>query len=330
MKTKVSVVIPNYNGQEYLEKCVDSLMAQTVRSFEIIIVDDASSDDSFLNIQKKYPANGAYPRTRYISHERNLGFCKSVNDGIKAAESDYIFLLNNDTEVMPECIRQLYHTICSDDRIFSVGAKMVSLQNPDIMDNAGDYYCSLGWAYTPAKDKQEQRFQKKKKIFSACGGGVMYRKSMLEKLGSFDENHFAYLEDVDLGYRATLYGYVNLFEPKAIVRHAGSASSGSRYNAFKARLTARNNVYLIYKNMPNWQILLNLPVLNAGMIIKILFYIKKGLGKTYVSGILEGFQLCRSIRGQQRRLDFKKLGSLPFVKMQFVLMWNTIRRFLLF
>ena len=327
MKTKVSVVIPNFNGQEYLEKCVDSLMMQTVRSFEIIIVDDASSDDSFLNIQKKYPANGAFPRTRYISHEHNLGFCKSVNDGIKAAESEYIFLLNNDTEVDSECIRQLYRTICSNDSIFSVGAKMVSLQNPDVMDNAGDFYCNLGWAYTPAKDKQANHFQKRKKIFSACGGAVMYRKSLLEELGYFDEKHFAYLEDVDLGYRANLNGYSNLYEPKAIVKHAGSASSGSRYNAFKARLTARNNVYLIYKNMPNWQILINFPFLNAGMILKILFYIKKGLGKAYLSGIWEGFKLCRSIRGQQRRLDFRKLGYVPFLKMQLVLVWNTIRRF---
>ena len=205
---------------------------------------------------------------------------------------------------------------------------MVSLQNPNVMDNAGDFYCSLGWAYTPAKDKQAKRFRKKKKIFSACGGAAMIRKSVLEKIGYFDEKHFAYLEDVDLGYRANLYGYVNLFEPQAIVRHAGSASSGSRYNAFKARLTARNNVYLIYKNMPNWQILWNLPFLNAGMILKILFYFQKGLGKTYLSGIWEGVKLCRSIRGQQRRLDFKKLGLRPLFKMQFVLMWNTVRRFI--
>lgn len=326
MKAKVSVVIPNYNGKDYLIKCIESLILQDVRAFEIIIVDDASTDDSFEEAKLRYPENEAFPRTRFIRHDTNMGFCKSVNDGIKAAETNFIFLLNNDTVAKPECVRELYNAINASDKIFSVGAKMVSLQNPNIMDNAGDFYCSLGWAFTPAKDKPVDRYTHKKKIFSACGGAVMYRKDLLIQLGGFDENHFAYLEDVDLGYRARLNDYVNIFAPKAVVLHAGSASSGSRYNDFKARLTARNNLYLIYKNMPNWQIALNGLTIGAGMLVKIAFYFKQGCGKAYLGGIKEGFALCKSESGSARRLDFASLGNKRLLQMQWELMGNTIRR----
>lgn len=327
MTPKVSVVIPNYNGIDYLGNCIDSLMSQDVRSFEIIVVDDASNDESFELIQKKYPANGAFPRTKYIKHETNSGFCKSVNDGIEAAETEYIFLLNNDTVVESDCIRELYRAIRSDENIFSVAAKMVSLQNPDITDDAGDYYCLFGWAYAPAKDKPAQNYVHRKKIFSACGGAAMYRKSILEELGMFDENHFAYLEDVDLGYRAKLFGYINIVAPKAVVKHAGSASSGSRYNEFKAKLTAKNNIYLIYKNMPDWQIVINSIPLLIGIIIKTLFYFCKKLGPSYVNGLLQGFRLCLSEDGKSHRVRFTQVGARKLLEIQMELFLHTLRRF---
>lgn len=326
MKTKVSVVIPNYNGEEYLLDCLDSLMAQDVRSFEIIVVDDASTDDSFEQAKRKYPANGAYPKTRYIQHAKNLGFCASVNDGIAAAEGEYIFLLNNDTVVDSHCIHELYKAITSSDKIFSVAAKMVDLKNPEIMDDGGDYFCSLGWAFSPAKGQLENRYTKKRRIFSACGGAAMYRRKLLLELGGFDDLHFAYLEDVDIGYRARLKGYVNLLAPRGKVLHAGSASSGSRYNAFKAKLSAQNNLYVIYKNMPLWQILLNLPLLLAGTCIKFGFYCIKGLGLSYGKGLLQGLKLCQSEECKLRRALLDEITPGNLWKIQFELCWNTLRR----
>lgn len=126
------------------------------------------------------------------------------------------------------------------------------------------------------------------RIFSACAGAAIYRKELLEKIGLFDEAHFAYLEDVDVGYRANLYGYRNLFAPDAVVYHAGSAVSGSRHNPFKVELTARNNLYLIYKNMPPLQLLINLPFLLLGILIKGVYFGRKGMGKSYLSGLKKG------------------------------------------
>lgn len=332
MQIKVSVIIPNFNGKEYLESCMDSLMTQDVRSFEVIVIDDASSDDSLLRVKEKYPENGAFPRTRYAVHEENAGFCRSVNDGIAMAEAPYVILLNNDTVAEPSFVRELYYAIrryeklSSRKKIFSVQAKMVSMQEKEIMDDAGDYYCALGWAYAAGKGKPASHYVKERKIFAACGGAAIYNKQILQMLGGFDENHFAYLEDIDIGYRAKLYGYENLFTPKAIVYHAGSAASGSRYNPFKARLSAKNSIYLIYKNMPDWQIIVNLPLFVIGYSLKVSFYILKGMGDTYIKGMAEGFRLCRSAEGKQHRLDFKQIGLMHCLKIEGELLKNTFRR----
>ncbi len=331
MKIKVSVIIPNYNGKEYLENCMDSLMRQDVRSFEVIVIDDASSDGSLLRIKQKYPENGAFPRTRYAVHEENMGFCRTVNDGIALAEAPYVILLNNDTIAEPSFIKEIYYAIRGGKNIFSVQAKMISLQEislkeKDVMDDAGDYYCALGWAYAAGKGKPASHYEKERKIFAACGGAAIYNKEILQRLGGFDNNHFAYLEDIDIGYRAKLHGYENRFTHKAVVYHAGSATSGSRYNTFKARLSARNSIYIIYKNMPNWQIIVNLPLFVIGYSLKVLFYILKGMGDTYIKGLSEGFKLCGSAEGKRQRQDFKQIGWSRCFKMEGELLANTFRR----
>ncbi|MBR1472181.1 MAG: glycosyltransferase family 2 protein [Lachnospiraceae bacterium] len=326
MNTRVSVVIPNYNGKAYLGACMDALMSQSVRSFEVIVVDDASTDGSMEDVMRKYPENGAYPKTRYLRHARNRGFCASVNDGIAAAEAEYVILLNNDTEVEQGFVEGLWQEIRRDGRIFSVAAAMLSMQDPTLMDDAGDYYCALGWAFAPAKDKPAYRYDRRRKIFSACGGAAIYRKSLLQEIGGFDERHFAYLEDVDIGWRAKLQGYVNYYTPKACVRHAGSASSGSRHNAFKVKLTARNNLYLLYKNMPFWQAAVNFPLLLLGIMIKLLFFIKKGLGRAYLAGLWEGFGYCRGQEAKSRRVDFKTVPFGRQLMLEGELLWNILRR----
>ena len=321
---RVSVVIPNYNGKAYLEKCIDSLMRQTVRAFEILVVDDASTDGSLAEVQKKYPSGDTYPLIRYSRCYKNQGFCATVNAGIRYARADYVILLNNDTEAEPGFVEQLYREIRRDDKTFSVAAAMLSMQDPTIMDDAGDYYCALGWAFAPAKDKPACRYNRRYRIFSACGGAAIYRKDLLKKLGGFDERHFAYLEDVDIGWRARLAGYENRYTPKAVVRHAGSATTGSRHNPFKVKITARNNLWLLRKNMPVWQILLNLPLLCLGHLIKYLFFAKKGMGRDYRNGLTEGLRMCKEHRGQG--VDFARVPLRRQIRVELELLANVIRR----
>lgn len=319
---KTTIIIPNYNGIRYMENCIKALREETSADFHLCIVDNGSTDGSLQWIQTNCP------EAELIAMGENTGFCGAVNAGIKAAKTPYVILLNNDTRVMPGFVKALEDSLERNEKAFSVSAKMLDMNQPDLLDGAGDLYCALGWAFARGKGKEEKlHYLTEEEIFSACGGAVIYERRLVEKLGYFDEKHFAYLEDCDLGYRAQLYGYRNYYTPGACVYHAGSGVSGSRHNEFKVRLSSRNSVYLIYKNMPLWQILVNGPLLLAGFCIKSLFFLKKGLGGIYWRGCLEGIRLCQADKGKLRKKHLKMANPYSLIRIQGKLWYNTLRRF---
>ena len=313
---RVSVVIPNYNGAAYLESCLRALLADAPGA-EILVVDNGSTDGS------KEAAEEKFPQVRVIALDKNYGFCRACNEGMRAASAPYVILLNNDTEVLPGFTGALVEAMEADGRIFSAGAKMIQLHHRDKIDDAGDFYCALGWAFARGKGRPAECYGQQDEIFAACGGAAVYRKSVLEKIGYLDEAHFAYLEDIDLGYRAKIAGYRNVFVPAARVLHAGSGTSGSRHNAFKVALSSRNSVYLVYKNMPFLQILLNLPFLLVGFGLKFLFFLSKGLGGVYARGICRGFCMCR----RDRKVKFYWKNLPIYVKIQLALWRNIGKKF---
>ncbi|GFI18994.1 N-acetylglucosaminyl-diphospho-decaprenol L-rhamnosyltransferase [Lachnospiraceae bacterium] len=295
---KTTVVIPNYNGIKYIDGCLRSLYKGSVHP-EIILVDNGSTDGSLSLVKEKYPL------VKVIEFAENTGFSKAVNAGIRMARTEYVLLLNNDTVSGQEMMACLEKAMDDDPGIFSAGAKMISLHDRNKLDGAGDFYCALGWAYARGKDKPVDSYDKEGRIFSACAGAAIYRRGLFDKIGYFDENHFAYLEDIDIGYRANIYGYPNKYAPEAEVFHAGSAVSGSRHNEFKVKLSARNSIYLIYKNMPFLQIIINFPLLLAGYLIKFLFFSLKGMGGAYGKGLLEGIKLSVSGEGRKNKVKFR-------------------------
>lgn len=314
---EVSVIIPNYNGLGYLDGVLRSLEKQTFKNFEVILVDNGSTDGSISFVMENYPW------VHMIEFPENRGFCHAVNAGIEAARGRYILLLNNDTEVEEDFIFEMVEGISRHKNAFSCAAKMIQFHDRTKLDDAGNYYCALGWSFARGKDKDASFYEKEEKIFAACGGAAIYRKKILEEIGAFDEEHFAYLEDVDIGYRARIYGYENWYLPKAHVYHVGSGTTGSRYNQFKTRYSSRNNVYLVYKNMPYLQMLLNLPFLLVGFGSKILFFSLKGMGKEYIAGIKNGFQLSK--KGKKVKFQMDHLGN--YCKIQLELWLNILRRF---
>lgn len=277
----VSVVIPNYNGEKYLRDCLDALLKQGYAEYEVIIVDNGSEDSDYMWIKQS-------ERITFKRLSENYGFSKAVNEGIKMAKGEYVLLLNNDTVVQSDFIKALVEAIEKDDRIFGVSSKMIAYQNHEIMDDAGDEYTLMGWAYKNGDGKPVQSYEKEKKVFSACGGAALYRKKVFDEIGYFDEHFFAYVEDVDISYRARIFGYYNVYCPKAKVYHIGSATSGSRYNEFKVKLAARNNLYVQYKNMPFFQLLINLPAILMGWLVKYMWFSKKGYGQAFKEGFKEG------------------------------------------
>lgn len=278
----VSVIIPNYNGAKFLEDCFKALKRQTYEDMEVIFVDNASTDDSVEFAKKLYPG------IRVIELSDNTGFACAVNRGIEAAQGEYVLLLNNDTIIFPNFVKNQYKMIKNKPDVFSCSALMIQNKNRELVDDAGDELAALGWGFAPDRDKPVSGCGVPHEVFSSCAGAAIYRKSVFDEIGLFDENFFAYLEDMDVGYRARLAGYRNLYNPYAKVYHIGSASSGSRHNAFKVELSARNTMYMIRKNMPAAQLVLNLPFIMSGIMIKTVYFGKKGLAKAYLKGIAKG------------------------------------------
>lgn len=311
-----TIIIPNYNGIKYIENCLASLADEPAH---VIVVDNGSMDGSREIVQEKFPL------VRLLALDKNYGFCAAVNRGIEESGKDktpYVILLNNDTAVEPGFVRALEKALDRDKRAFSGAARMVNMYRPEMIDDAGDYYCALGWAFAVGKDKPAADYGQPREVFSACGGACIYRRSILGEIGILDENHFAYLEDVDIGYRARIYGYRNLYVPEAVVRHAGSGVSGSRHNDFKVKLSAKNSVYLVYKNMPPVQILLNFPFQLAGFLVKTLFFLKKGLVKSWLQGTAEGVRLACSEKGRAKRVRFVRSRFPAYCRIQWELWRN--------
>lgn len=256
-----------------------------------------------------------------VALPENTGFCGAVNLGFEMTTTPYAILLNNDTEAEPHFVEELLKGIRQSERIFSCGAQMLDFKQRELLDNAGDLYTLPGWAVARGKGRPAADYGKQTDVFSCCGGAVIYRMSVLKQIGVMDEKHFAYLEDLDLGYRARIAGYRNRYIPEAKVYHVGSATTGSRYNEKKVFLAARNSMFVIYKNMPLLQFLINLPFLFAGVLVKWLFFCKKGFGRRYLEGIAEGIGQCRTCR----KVRFKVGNLRNYVKIEWELITNIFR-----
>lgn len=310
---KVTIIIPNYNGQKFVEKCFDSLSKQTYQDFKTLVIDNASEDGSDLFIQQHYP------NVEVIKLNKNYGFSSAVNKGIELADTPYVILLNNDTEVDEKFVEKLVEGIEADDNIFSCSSKMINFQDRDIMDDAGDLYSIVGWGFQRGVGQKTELYDRSVDVFSSCAGAAIYRRELFDQIGKFDLHHFAYLEDIDLGYRAKIQGFRNVYCPEAIVYHVGSGTSGSKYNAFKVKLAARNNLYLIYKNMPFLQFLVNFPCLTAGFIAKYFFFKKIGFGSEYLKGIKEGLLTLYKLQ----RVEYKTENFRNYIQIEKELIANT-------
>lgn len=309
----ISIVIPNYNGERYLKECLASIAEQTETDYEVIMIDNASTDANYEWLQE----TGCY----FKQLDCNYGFSRAVNEGIRVAKGEYVLLLNNDTVLAPDFLRQMKRCIEKDERIFAVSSKMIAYHDRTLIDDAGDEYTVLGWTLKCGDGKSIGHYTKEREVFSACAGAALYRKVVFEEIGYFDEQFFAYMEDVDISYRGRIYGYRNVYCPDAHVYHIGSATSGSRYNDFKVRLAARNNIYVPYKNMPLVQLLMNSPFLGVGILVKGVFFTRKGFGKIYKEGVIEGLRQCKKLT----KVPFKRGHIGNYLKIEGLLILNMIK-----
>lgn len=305
----ISVVIPNYNGKKYLENCIRSLVASDFKEFEIIVVDNNSEDGSIDYLEKNFP------EVKIVMIDHNSGFSYAVNRGIEHSKYPYVFLLNNDTIIDYKALGYLYKRISENENCFSVSSKMIQYYKSHLIDDAGDFYSIFGIAVKRGWNSPIKKYLKYDSIFSSCAGAAIYRKNIFDKIGYFDETFFAYMEDVDIGYRAKTYGYDNFYEPDAEVKHIVSGTLGIKKNAFKTKLSARNNVYVIYKNMPLWQIVINMPFLIFGFMMKWLMFCKNGFGSIFFTETFKAIKTCR----KEVKVERKRGRAVNYIKIEFEL-----------
>lgn len=292
----LDIVIPNYNGRQFLETCLQSIFLQTFASFQVIVVDNGSADGSVDFLQESYPS------VKVIALSENLGFSAAVNRGIAAGDSPLVFLLNNDTELAPDCLERLLQAAEQHDDAF-FAPKMLSFREREILDGVGDGYLRGGVGYRlGTMERDSEVYSKERRVFGACGGAALYRRVMLERLGLFDEDFFAYLEDVDLNFRANRAGLTCRCVPAARVYHIGSATTGSKINPFTVRLSTRNNLYLLLKNYRASMAFRFLPAIIVYQFFWLLFVIKKGQFFSYCSGLIAFLRGARQVFRKRRTI----------------------------
>ncbi len=325
---RASIIIPNMDGAGWLKDSIESIYAQTFTSFELIVIDNGSKDES-LEIARSYKNRANYT---LIENSENTGFSAAVNAGIRLAKGEFAVLFNNDAFAEPDWLFNLIKTAEEDDKIFAVQSLMIRHYERDICDDAGDYVTLFGFACKRGDGLYWKRYTKKQRIFSACGGASLYRKSILDEIGLFDELFFAYFEDVDISWRANSLGYKNMYCPAAKCYHICGATTGAvRYNDFKSVQSGRNSILLPYKNMPIIMFLINFLPLLLGYALKTLMFCIKGFGAPYIKGARQAFAAMPKI--EKPRFKLKNLPNYLYIEVMLIAYCFTyvayrIRRFM--
>lgn len=274
MTIKASVIIPTWNGKDLLKICLPSLKKQTYKDFEVLVLDNGSSDGTREYVRKNFPD------FKLISLDKNIGFAAAVNIGIRDCRGKYVILINNDTEVDKDCIKYLDQAADEHPEVGFIAAKILNFYKRDIIDNAGDYIDGGGHPNTRGTgEKDGPKFSKPGYTFMVTGGGSLFKKSTIEKVGFFDEEYFVYMEDVDFCLRAQLQGIKGWYQPKALIYHIRMATS-SRNPALFQYLTFRNMTINVIKNFPGGLLAYDLNWLRVFLVNlnTVLYLFRKGFG----------------------------------------------------
>lgn len=236
---KVSIIIVNWNGKHYLDMCFSSVLNQTYKDFEIIMVDNASTDGSVEYVQEKYPS------AKIIQTNENLGFAKGCNVGMRASNAPYIVTLSNDTRVESNWLEELVRVAEIDERIGICSSKLLLMDTPDIYNSAGFFIILNAFIYDRALGKKVGRYEKLEQVDGVSGASTLYRKKMLDVIGLFDERFFFGHDDIDLSWRAKNAGWKAMYVPNSVCYHKmlGSVKGKKLHDQFHV-----DAVWVISKN----------------------------------------------------------------------------------
>lgn len=259
MKGLVSIIIVNWNGVRWLKMCLPSLSRQTYKPVEIILVDNASNDDSVGWTSRHYP------QVKILKNKENLGFSQANNVGFTAARGTYVLFLNNDTRVKPDFLTRAVEAIGRSEDIAGAQCKLLLMDEPDKLDAAGAFMTPTGflfhWGFG---HKDSKKYDDTKYLYTTKGAAMIFKMDVLKKVAIhdaiFDPTYFAYFEESDLCHRIWLTGKKLVYAPKSVIYHKMGGTSGGMDNAFIQYHSFKNRIRTYLKNLGTGSLMAMLPI----------------------------------------------------------------------
>jgi GT2 family glycosyltransferase len=305
----VSVVVPCLGRPDLTRRCLDFLSRQSLpaQDFDIVLVENGG-------LPSLAPGDSLPANARRLTLDANYGTAGGFNRGIAATSSRYVLLLNNDVELQPDFLKTLVSTLENDPHCAFASGKLLSAADHSRFDGAGDALLQGGGAYRLGHgDTDTGQFDKESPILSACGAAVLFRRSVLEEIGGFDEDFFAYLDDLDACLRAHLAGYTGLYIPCAVGFHVGSATLGDPFHPKIAGLLTRNQLFLILKDYPRGALLRLLPRIMVFQCLWLALAIRKGAFFHWLRGVLGALHApSETMRKRRAIAEMSRIGSERF------------------
>jgi GT2 family glycosyltransferase len=317
----VSVVIVHWNGKRLLEECLDSLARQTVPPDEVIVVDNGSSDGSVDLVRRRFP------HVLLVALPENVGFSRGNNLGIQRARGEYIALLNNDAEPDPHWLGQLVAALEANPDVGFGASKMLLYNEPHRADACGDFYTIEGVPGNIGHLELADRYNEPREVFGACAGAAIYRRSVLEETGGFDEDFFLVHEDTDLSYRARLLGYRCLYVPTAVVYHHSGATLG-RQSDTAVYYAQRNMESVFFKNMPTVLLMKYLPLHVITDLLLFVRYLVHRQGGAFLRAKLDALAVLPTML--RKRREIQRTRRVPAAEIDRLLLkgylWERLRQ----
>ena len=303
--TTVAIIVVNWNAGDWLRRVLASLSQQTFRDFSIVLVDNASTDDSINRVREYLSC------VTFLPQPRNLGFAAANNLAVKEVDCEWVALLNPDAIPEPEWLERLMIAAAKNPGFSFFGSRQLMADAPHLLDGIGDAYHVSGIAWRQGYGQVvegNRNLAEPVEIFSPCAAAGLYKRSAYLQVGGFDERYFCYFEDVDLGFRLRLTGHRALSIPDAVVHHGGSVTAGylSAFGLYHGR---RNLIWTFIKNMPAdllWRYLVLHILMNLFMIVR---FTLRGQGQTIFRAEIDALRGLRSVLRSRKTIQDRRVIS---------------------
>ena len=311
-------MVVNYNGEQFLQSCVASILAQSSPPGEVIVVDNSSADRSLDILRSIGDA-----RLKVLPLADNVGYAAGCNAGIQECRGDLIAVLNNDVVLDPDWLKIL---LDHDSQPWAFWASRVEFASPSgVIDSAGDGMAVVGSAFKIGHGDPVARHLQTREVFGPCAAAALYRRSLLEAVGGFDPDFFLVYEDADLNFRARLMGFRCLYVADARVVHRVNTSIGTFSDSYVFH-GHRNSEFVFWKNMPTRLLLCYLPERTLFNLLSLLFFVGKGRGTAFLRAKLDALRARGTIIGKRKKIQGGRTVSTREVRRHLERNWLKYRR----